>query len=140
RAAPFADCRQFKPPAGTRRLCERTPPDRRPGSLFYQWYDGSPARKIFRHPPNHDALLGRFGREAIVNQPGDYVDQVTSELPRFVDVNAYHKGFSGGGPFLITRLDLGTERSVEARVRHDYSAAPLGNDGGVKRIAEWQGP
>ena len=138
RAAPFADCRQFKPPAGTHRLCQRRAPDHRPGSLFYQWYRGSPARALFGGPPSRDALLGRFGREAIVNQPGDYVDQVTSELPRFVDVNAYPRRFSGGGPFLIRNRIPGTERMVEAAMRHDYSAAPLEVRSGVQRIAEWQ--
>ncbi|MBV9212656.1 MAG: phospholipid carrier-dependent glycosyltransferase [Actinobacteria bacterium] len=138
RAAPFADCRKFTPPRGTRRLCQRTPPARRPGSLFYQWYRGSPARALFGGPPSNDALLGTFGKRAILAQPGAYVDQVTAELPRFVDVDAYPRRFSGGGPFLISRRDEGTERAVLADVRHDYSAAPLQVDEGVKRIAEWQ--
>src|SRR5205807_9425381 len=138
RAAPFADCRKFKPPAGTRRLCQRTPPARRPGSLFYLWYRGSPARAAFGHPPNHDRLLGRFGREAIVNQPWDYLDQVVSELPRFVDASAYSRRFTGGGPFSILRRDPSTERLVEARVTYDYPAAPLRVDHGVRRIVAWQ--
>jgi len=139
RAAPFADCRKFTPPRGTHRLCQRTPPASRPGSLFYQWYDGSPARKLFGPPPSHNAVLGTFGRRAILNQLGDYIDQVTVELPRFVDVDAYHRRFTGGGPFLITRRNDGTERTVVAEVRHDYSAAlPIRVDEGVKRIGEWQ--
>ena len=138
RSAPFADCTKFKPPAGTRRLCQRTPPARRPASLFYLWYRGSPARAAFGGPPNHDALLGTFGRRAILAQPWDYLDQVVSELPRFVDWNAYHRRFSGGGPFLIVRRDPSTERQVEAQVRHDYSAARLSIEGGVTRIGEWQ--
>ncbi len=31
RAAPFADCRKFTPPRGTRKLCQHTPPASRPG-------------------------------------------------------------------------------------------------------------
>src|SRR2546428_4996945 len=138
RSAPFADCTKFKPPAGTRRLCQRTPPARRPASLFYLWYRGPPARAAVGGPPNHDALLGTFGRRAILAQPWDYLDQVVSELPRFVDWNAYHRRFSGGGPFLIVRRDPSTERQVEAQVRHDYSAARLSIEGGVTRIGEWQ--
>ena len=106
--------------------------------LLPRQYRGSPARAAFGGPPNHDALLGTFGRRAILAQPWDYLDQVVSELPRFVDWNAYHRRFSGGGPFLIVRRDPSTERQVEAQVRHDYSAARLSIEGGVTRIGEWQ--
>src|SRR4051794_31638146 len=44
RAAPFAKCSDFTPPAGTAVLCQTTPPNARPGTLFYLWKAGSPAR------------------------------------------------------------------------------------------------
>jgi hypothetical protein len=138
RSAPFADCKQFTPPAGTRRLCQRTSPDVRPGSLFYLWYRGSPARALFGHPPIGNSKLGEFGRAAILNQPLDYVSLVFEELPRFVDPEAGHRAFSGGGFFSIDRRNAGAERVVALSVHRDYSAAKLHVGGFVKRIAEWQ--
>lgn len=35
RAAPFADCNEFTPPRGTRRLCEAKPPSQRGGPAQY---------------------------------------------------------------------------------------------------------
>ena len=37
RAAPFADCGKFTPPAGTEILCEQRPPSERPGPFGYVW-------------------------------------------------------------------------------------------------------
>ena len=138
RSAPFADCTKFTPPAGTRRLCQRTPPDVRPGSLFYLWYKGSPARALYGHPPIGNSKLGEFGRAAILHQPLDYVGVVLEELPRFVDPQAGHRAFSGGGFFSIARRNAGVERAVSLAVHRDYSAAALHVGGGVGRISEWE--
>jgi hypothetical protein len=138
RSAPFADCTKFTPPPGTRRLCERTPKDRRPGSLFYLWFDGSPARAAYGHPPIGNSKLGTFGRRAILAQPLDYVSIVLEELPRFVDPTADHRRFTGGGRFSIARRAPETERAVAFYVRRDYDAAALHVGNGVKRIDEWQ--
>ena len=138
RSAPFADCTRFTPPPGTRRLCERTPKDRRPGSLFYLWFDGSPARAAYGHPPIGNDTLGTFGRRAILAQPLDYVSIVAEELPRFVDPTADHRRFTGGGRFSIVRRDPRVERNVTFAVERDYDAAALHVGDGVKRIDEWQ--
>jgi 4-amino-4-deoxy-L-arabinose transferase-like glycosyltransferase len=138
RSAPFADCSRFTPPPGTRFLCQSTPPSRRPGSLFYRWFKGSPARARYGHPPIGDATLGRFGRTAILHQPLDYLRDVVSQLPRFVDPGAYHHRFSGGGPFLINRRNPAAERLVAYQVHRDYHASKLHVGGGVDRIGEWQ--
>src|SRR3954447_5491665 len=55
RAAPFAKCSDFTPPAGTAVLCQTTPPNARPGTLFYLWKAGSPARRVFGGPPRQSA-------------------------------------------------------------------------------------
>jgi hypothetical protein len=138
RSAPFADCRKFTPPRGTLRVCERTLKDRRPGSLYYLWFKGSPARHRYGHPPIGNDTLGTFGRRAILAQPLDYVAIVLEELPRFVDPHADHRPFTGGGPFSIARRSPSAERAVGFYIRHDYSAAKLHVGSGVKRLAEWQ--
>ena len=138
RAAPFADCGRFDPPTGTRFLCERRSADRRPGSLFYLWFDGSPARARFGHPPIGNDLVGRWGRAALIAQPFDYLGDVLSQLPRFVDPGAYHHRFTGGGPFSIARRNPSAERLVRFDVDRDYDAAPPHVGAGVRRVAEWQ--
>lgn len=138
RAAPFADCSRFTPPKGTRFLCDRRPASARPGSLFYLWFKGSPARARFGHPPIGNALLGRFGRAAILAQPFDYLSDVVRQLPRFVDPGAYHRRFTGGGPFSIARRNAGVERLVSFDVHRDYDAGRIRVGGVVDRLAEWQ--
>jgi hypothetical protein len=85
RVAPFADCNQFTPPAGTRRLCETTPPLQRPGPDFYGWENGSPARIAFGGPPNGGPELSAFARTAILHQPIAYLRTVASDSLRYVD-------------------------------------------------------
>jgi hypothetical protein len=138
RSAPFADCTKFTPPAGTRQLCQTTPEEKRPGSLFYLWFKGSPARAKYGHPPIGNSTLGRFGRRAILAQPLDYVSIVLDELPRFVDPTADHRFFSGGGRFSIARRAPAIERQVDFYVRRDYEAAAPHVGGFVKQVDEWQ--
>ena len=99
RVAQFADCREFEPPAGTRRLCERTPPDARPGPAFYHWDRRSPAWAAFGRPPNDNGKLGSFARAAIVNQPTEYARAVGTDMWRYVDRDAARvRPRSGTGP------------------------------------------
>jgi hypothetical protein len=138
RAAPFADCTRFTPPKGTRFLCQSSRASDRPGSLFYLWFEGSPARARFGHPPIGSDTVGKWGRAAIVAQPLDYVRDVARQLPRFVDPGAYHRPYTGGGPFSIARRNAVAERRVEYQIDRDYDAARLHVGGAVKRVAEWQ--
>jgi hypothetical protein len=138
RAAPFADCSRFTPPKGTRFLCQTTPESERPGSLFYLWFKGSPARARYGHPPIGNDTLAKWGREAILAQPFDYLADVLRQLPRFVDPGAYHRQFTGGGPFSIARRNPTAERLVAFQIGRDYDAAKLHVGGGVARVAEWQ--
>lgn len=138
RAAPFADCDRFDEPAGTEELCEDTPPDQRPGSLFYLWFRGSPARAKFGHPPREQELLGRFGRRAIVAQPLDYAKAVAADLPRFLDPELHKKSFSGGGYFLIDRRDPEAERNVLFQLRRDWDFAEHRPGESAEVLADWQ--
>jgi hypothetical protein len=87
RAAAFADCREFTPPKGTAFLCETTPPSERPGGLYYG-YHGGPAVARYGGPARGDALLARFARAAIVNQPLDYLDAVWIDVLHYVEADA----------------------------------------------------
>jgi hypothetical protein len=93
RAATFADCSQFTPPAGTRALCETTPtrdrgsfnqyetgyPDRAPPGLVVN-RSISPAWRVFGPPPNGNGKLMAFGLTAMVNQPLDYVRTIADDF------------------------------------------------------------
>jgi hypothetical protein len=85
RVAPFADCRRFTPPPGTRGLCQATPACTRPGQLYYIWDPNSPAHRLFGPPPTDGGKLGAFARAAILGQPGDYLFVVGRDLVRFLD-------------------------------------------------------
>lgn len=95
RTGPFAQCARFRPPAGTRPLCERTPPDTRFGPDHYYWDDSSPAWKAFGPPPDGDGRLARFARAAIVHQPAAYLGAVGRDLARYVAPRAFQR--AGGG-------------------------------------------
>jgi hypothetical protein len=101
RVAGFADCSRFRPPAGTRVLCETTP--RRDRGTVDQYLfkpTHSPAYRAFGDPfvssRAHVAALGAFARAAIAHQPLDYLGEVGGDLLRYV-VPEGMRGF-GGGP------------------------------------------
>jgi len=108
RVAQFADCSKFKPPAGTRPLCETTPKSQRPGSDTYSWQDASPAIRTFGQPPRGSSQLGHFAIKAIEHQPGDYAHAVLIDLERYVDQNAGDpKPGDYGGPSTLSFSDAG---------------------------------
>ena len=88
RTAPFADCREFYPPAGTEGLCESTPADQRGGPDFYAWDAARRARRLFIGPPYNAELVGAFGRAALFATPRAYIRAVASDLWRYVDPNS----------------------------------------------------
>jgi Dolichyl-phosphate-mannose-protein mannosyltransferase len=138
RSAPFADCGRFHEPAGTELLCEDTPPDERPGSLFYLWFQGSPARDLFGHPPLEQELVGRFGRRAILAQPLDYLEVVADDLPRFANPELNHRRYSGGGYFLMSRRGAEAERNVLFQLSRDYEHGDYSPGSTGDRVADWQ--
>jgi 4-amino-4-deoxy-L-arabinose transferase-like glycosyltransferase len=138
RSAPFADCDRFDEPAGTESLCQDTDPDDRPGSLFYLWYDGSPARAKYGHPPIGQETLGKWGRRAILAQPVDYVTTVASELPRFLNPTWHKKRFSGGGYFLMSRRGEVAERNVLFQLSRDYDHGGYSPGSSGDTVADWQ--
>jgi hypothetical protein len=132
RAAPFADCGEFEPPAGTARLCEATPPEERPGPDFYTWEPESPAQRLFGYPPAGDEKLGEFGREAILNQPLDYGWSVTRDFLRFFTPElGDERAFSGPKPDWndIGRRDPPIEQDLMGRLNAYYVPEELRIEG-----------
>jgi 4-amino-4-deoxy-L-arabinose transferase-like glycosyltransferase len=98
RAAPFADCRIFTPPAGTAQLCDPRDARTRPGPDWYAWSPDSPGQRLYGGPPNQSALVGSFGRAAIEAQPKAYVSAVLTDLWRYVSASAGPDRISNGDP------------------------------------------
>jgi hypothetical protein len=84
RVAQFADCNKFTPPPGTRSLCVSTPPSERPGPFYWAWDPRSPLRTKFHFNNIFDSKkqeqLGRFARQAIINQPVEYALTVARDF------------------------------------------------------------
>jgi hypothetical protein len=129
RTGQFADCRKFTPPAGTARLCQSSPPARRPGTDFYFWVAESPARQLFGRPPHGNKQLGAFGRAAILNQPLDYVRTVAHEFARYVWPTAYRRALDGKTQeqFLTQARNAYAERYIIRRLRLWYHGIPAVN-------------
>ncbi len=85
RVAPFADCRDFTPPPGTRALCPSSSQSKRPGPDYYVWDLGSRSRENFALSPGGAKPLEAFARQAILHQPLDYLRAVGVDLARYVD-------------------------------------------------------
>jgi hypothetical protein len=95
RVGQFADCRRFRPPAGTERLCQRRPPARRPSTDFYFWSTASPAQRAFGTPPHGDRAIGRFARAAVAGQPGAYLGTVARDFARYIWPEHFRRRRSG---------------------------------------------
>jgi hypothetical protein len=98
RAAPFADCGKFTPPAGTEILCEQRPPSERPGPFGYVWDLKSTPRRMFVLGPESSRKLGVFGQRAILHQPLDYLQAVVIDLAKYIDPLIAARQRYGGTP------------------------------------------
>jgi hypothetical protein len=91
RVAPFADCRAFDPPAGTRALCPATDARTRPGHDVWTFdVTVSPLVKRFgvagaAIPLPDLAKVAAFSRAAILGQPKAYARAVGRDLVRVID-------------------------------------------------------
>jgi Dolichyl-phosphate-mannose-protein mannosyltransferase len=100
RVAPWADCSKFTPPAGTRALCESTPPARRdvPLGEIYVYSSASPAYKLFgpayfvSEKPHAMALLTSFSEAAILGEPLEYLHAVSLDALRLLDSGRHSDG------------------------------------------------
>lgn len=83
RAATFADCDKFTPPAGSEPLCEQVPPSERLGGSWYLLSGDSPAVREFGGLGEEDALLGEWARAAVLSDLGSYLDLVWGDFRAF---------------------------------------------------------
>ena len=104
RAAPFANCSKFTPPAGTADLCIHVPRSQRPGHDFWEFTGTSPAVQAFGEPdltvpkPGENAKLRAFAEAAILGQPLEYLEYVGRDLVRIVDPSFPSSPYGNKGP------------------------------------------
>jgi 4-amino-4-deoxy-L-arabinose transferase-like glycosyltransferase len=126
RIGQFADCRRFRAPAGTERLCERVPPARRPSTDFYFWARESPAQRAFGAPPRGDQPVGRFARAALAAQPADYVGTVVRDFARYVWPERFRRPRAGQtqAQYIAQAQDPHELRFVRGELARYYAAVP----------------
>jgi hypothetical protein len=93
RAATFADCSKFDPPAGTEVLCENTPPSRRPSAAWYI-FSGPVVRhfdepQVGHPPPEVVDKVEAFAREAALHQPLDWLQAAARDFTRYVSPGSF---------------------------------------------------
>ena len=97
RVGRFADCRRFRPPAGTRGLCEQVPPSQRGrGPDFYMYAPASPARRLFGRIGSHDAAVGAFALQVVWHEPGQMLAAVAVDDLRYFVPDARPHGWYTG--------------------------------------------
>lgn len=141
RTAPFADCSQFAPPEGTRRLCEGTDADQRPGPDFYGWEPKSPARRLFDWPPAGNEQLAAFATQAIEHQPGSYARAVLTDIARyFVPRVGPDRPFFGPGyeALDVGRRAEGVETAIAFSILAYYPDEHPGTERGVGTLSDVQ--
>jgi hypothetical protein len=140
RVAPFADCEEFEPPAGTRALCEGSSADGRPGPDFYGYEPASPARRLFGGPPEGNEELGAFARRALFAQPFSYLSDVGRDLVRYFFPSFQPQPFSGVGLELlaIDRRAPGAEEGIAAAMNRYYDFDSYEIDSSVGTLADVQ--
>ncbi len=142
RAAPFADCRVFAPPRGTKGLCETSDARDRGTPDHYSWGD-SPGTRLFDGPPYHAELVGSWGRAAILAQPRAYLGAVAADLWSFVDVSGKNRRAGPAALDLDGRAYDG-ESLNRTQVEPYYGAYTLeahgaGTFGAIQRIVRVHG-
>jgi hypothetical protein len=150
RVAPWADCTKFTPPAGTRRLCEATPPPkrRRRSNVLYL-FGPSPARLLFGPTylvskyPHAMADLRKWSEAAILGQPLDYLHAVWLDTIRLIDPS--HRSFGSYSAnqmvaFLLYGPDLhsGVNGFVSSWQRPLYPHDPATHRGDVAPLKRWE--
>jgi len=141
----------FKPPPGTRPLCEPTPPSQR--------HDHSNADYIFQYSPAQQllgpsylvskyphamALLQKWSEAVILNQPLDYLHAVSLDAIRLVDPNHFSYGAYSADE-LVAYLLYGPEmhppevnKLVTSWQRLLYPDDPAAHHGDIGPLKEWE--
>jgi 4-amino-4-deoxy-L-arabinose transferase-like glycosyltransferase len=121
--AHYADCHDFTPPAGTRALCQSTPPSRRPGLNFYLYDPRSPAWRAFGYF-GQDGKVGSFAREVVIHQPGAYLGNVGLNLLAYFVPSVFPKRYGDplGGQGLSPPLDWTRDNPDASRLAQVMSS------------------
>jgi hypothetical protein len=127
RIAPFADCRKFDPPQGTRILCEQRAPADRPGPFGYVWDLSSVPRVAFELGPETGQKLAAFARQAILHQPGDYLCAVLTDLSKYVDPSINPRPYAGQPPGTLSFgwRDTAAEQLVVRAMSRGYRGTAI---------------
>jgi Dolichyl-phosphate-mannose-protein mannosyltransferase len=118
RVAQFADCRRFTPPPGTRALCQRVSPARRPSAYNYMFTPQSPGVRLFGGFGHQDTVVGGWARRALEAQPGDFLATAWAYLRSYYvpsSLPARLKGSTGLDP----QLEFTATSIFEPDLRHD---------------------
>jgi hypothetical protein len=129
RVAPWADCRVFTPPLGTRQLCQFTTPAQRGwrSSEDYIYLPSSPAQKLIGPPyqvsKDRYAMqrLLEFSESAIWGEPLEYLYAVWRDTIRLFDPEAHSFG------------DISPQRLIDFMLY-----GPDGHSGNNPFVAYWQ--
>jgi hypothetical protein len=151
RVAPWANCRNFTPPAGTQRLCEYTPLSERTlheaGQYIYDY--PSPALELFGPPflissyPNAMGLMQKFSEAAILGQPFEYLHAVWLDTLRLFDPNRYSYGLDSANEligFLLYGADMhsGKNEFVTSWQVLLYPGDTPAHHGEIGPLKEWE--
>jgi hypothetical protein len=122
RVAPFADCRKFDPPDGTKILCEQRAPAERPGPFGYVWDLSSVPRVNFELGPETGHKLGEFARQAILHQPAEYLSATVTDLAKYLDPSINRRPYSGQAPETLSFgwRDWSVEQAVVRAMSRGY--------------------
>jgi hypothetical protein len=142
RVAPFADCSKFTPPAGTRGLCEKTPPSARPGPFYYDWQPTSPGRRLFPHTPAGSKLPGEWAKAAIIGEPLAYAKAVVKDMVRYVDPTVGANRPYSGIPYELYQFDY-RDRNEEQAIgkaieSRGYTGVLPVHAGGIELLEDYQ--
>ncbi|MCW3064241.1 MAG: hypothetical protein JWN32_1413, partial [Solirubrobacterales bacterium] len=142
RAAPFADCSKFTPPAGTRGLCETLPSSQRPGPFYYDWQPTSPGRRLFPHTPAGSKLPGKWAKAAILGQPLAYAKAVIKDFVRYVDPTIGANRAYSGIPYDLYQFgyrDRGEEQQIGKAIEsRGYTGVLPVHAGGMRLLEDYQ--
>jgi hypothetical protein len=151
RVAPWADCRKFNPPPGTRALCQPTPPSLRvyTSAEFYIYTSASPAWRLLGPPyyvsryPHAMGRLRQWSQAALLGQPLDYLHAVWLDTIRLVDPNHHSYGDLSANAmiaFLLYGPDRhsGTNAFVSYWQRLLYPHDPAPHHGDIAPLKAWE--
>jgi 4-amino-4-deoxy-L-arabinose transferase-like glycosyltransferase len=140
RAAQFADCSRFEPPAGTEVLCEDTPAGERLGDTYYLFDPRAPAPRNFGSFGQNNQPLSEWAGRAIRAQPLDFADTAWMYLRWYYVPGSRPAGkgadidpglsFTWDNPFLAPTIEADLERYYD-----DFT--PSSYDPGRRFLGAW---